>query len=67
MGIIRKTMAGGYMAMKSYFLKNKVRLWYTLCIVFLGLVDQRRGSATGEIQMLFANCTGFAIAAMLAP
>lgn len=52
---------------KQYLKKNRVRLWYMLCVAFLGLVDQRRGSATGEIQMLFTNCTGFAVAAMLIP
>jgi len=55
------------MAMKIYLSKNKIRIWYMLCFAFLGLVDQRRGSAVGEIQMLFTNCTGFAIAAMLIP
>lgn len=55
------------MTMKNFFLKNKVRFWYMICIVILGLIDQRRGSAAGEIQMLFANCTGFVIAAMLLP
>lgn len=46
---------------------TRFRLWYMLCFLLLGIIDQRRGSADGTVQMVFANCTGFAIAAMLFP
>lgn len=41
--------------------------WYALCFVFLGIIDQRRGSALGTIQMIFANLTGVVIALLLLP
>lgn len=40
---------------------------YTLLFSLLGLIDQRRGSAIGEIQMIFSNCTGLVVACMLLP
>lgn len=45
----------------------RFRLWYMLCFLLLGVIDQRRGSAEGTVQMMFVNCTGFVIAAMLLP
>ena len=30
-------------------------IWYSLCVLMLGVIDQRRGSARGDIQILFAN------------
>lgn len=50
--------------------KGKVKLykcWYAVCFVFLGIIDQRRGSASGETQMSFANLTGVVIALLLLP
>lgn len=41
--------------------------WYALCFVFLGIIDQRRGSALGTIQMLFTNLTGVVMALLLFP
>ena len=35
--------------------------------LLLGWIDQRRGSAVGEVQMLFSNLTGVVVAAMLLP
>lgn len=46
---------------------NWVRIWYMLCFFALGIIDQRRGSARGEIQMAAANTVGLVIAAMLLP
>lgn len=49
---------------------NKEKLykwWYALCFVFLGIIDQRRGSALGTIQMTFTNLTGVVIALLLLP
>lgn len=41
--------------------------WYALCFVFLGIIDQRRGSALGTIQMTFTNLTGVVMALLLLP
>lgn len=41
--------------------------WYALCFVFLGLIDQRRGSADGTVQMAFANLVGVVMAMILLP
>lgn len=38
-----------------------------MCFLFLGIIDQRRGSAVGEIQMLFSNMTGIVMALLLLP
>ena len=38
-----------------------------MCFMLLGLIDQRRGSAIGEIQMLFSNLTGIVMAMLLLP
>ncbi len=43
------------------------RLWYTVCFVLLGLIDQRRGSAEGTIQLLFVNLTGIVVWMLLIP
>lgn len=42
-------------------------LWYAVCFAFLGLIDQRRGSAEGTIQMIFVNLTGIVIWMLLIP
>lgn len=53
--------------MKKWLYNNGKVIWYTLLFAFLGLIDQRRGSAVGEVQMLFANSMGAVIALMLVP
>lgn len=53
--------------MKKWFQKNKYTIWYSLCFLFLGLIDQRRGSAKGDVQMAFANLTGVVVTCMLLP
>lgn len=52
---------------KKTAVKNKYVLWYALCFAFLGLIDQRRGSAPGAVQMAMANLTGPVLACMLLP
>ena len=46
---------------------NLYKWWYALCFVFLGIIDQRRGSALGAVQMTFANLTGVVMALLLLP
>lgn len=46
---------------------NLYKWWYALCFVFLGIIDQRRGSALGTIQMTFTNLTGVVMALLLFP
>ena len=53
--------------MKKHILEQKQKLWYMICFMFLGLIDQRRGSAVGEIQMIFSNLTGIVVALLLLP
>ena len=53
--------------MESKIIKNRVRIWYMFCFLCLGIIDQRRGSAIGQIQMTFSNLTGIVIAMMLVP
>lgn len=53
--------------MKQWAKTNKYILWYMVCFLALGWIDQRRGSALGQIQMTFANLTGVVIAFMLLP
>lgn len=53
--------------MKQRILQDKYKLWYMLCFLMLGLIDQRRGSAVGEIQMIFSNLTGIVIAMLVFP
>ncbi len=48
-------------------LRNRTRLWYMLCFALLGLIDQRRGSAPGHIQIAFADLTGIVMAGILLP
>lgn len=48
--------------------RKKLYKWlYALCFVFLGIIDQRRGSALGAIQMSFVNLTGVVMALLLLP
>lgn len=53
--------------MKSWIIKNKYKIWYMICVIFLGIIDQRRGSAVGEVQMIFSNLTGIVVALFLLP
>lgn len=53
--------------MRERIWKNRRRIWYMLCFFALGIIDQRRNSAMGGVQMTAANCTGFVLAAMLLP
>lgn len=42
-------------------------LWYAVCFSLLGLIDQRRGSAEGTLQMTFVNLTGVVVGMLLIP
>lgn len=42
-------------------------LWYASCFALLGLIDQRRGSAEGSLQMIFTNLTGIVVGMLLIP
>lgn len=53
--------------MKNWLKKNKYVIWYGLCFLLLGLIDQRRGSAAGTVQMIFSNLTGPVILLLLLP
>ena len=53
--------------MHSKTQKKLYKWWYALCFVFLGIIDQRRGSALGTVQMTFANLTGVVMALLLLP
>ena len=53
--------------MKERFYKNRFMLWYMLCFFALGVIDQRRGSAEGSIQMAATNCVGIVLSAMVMP
>lgn len=48
-------------------LNDRLKIWYMICFMLLGLIDQRRGSAVGEIQMIFSNLTGIVMAMLLLP
>lgn len=47
--------------------KYKDIIWYSLCVLFLGVIDQRRGSAPGHIQIIFANLVGVTVFLFLIP
>lgn len=53
--------------MQSAIQKNKFVFWYAACFLLLGIIDQRRGSANGDIQLMFANLVGTAAFGMLLP
>lgn len=53
--------------MHSMTKEKLYKWWYASCFVFLGIIDQRRGSALGTIQMTFTNLTGVVIALLLLP
>lgn len=46
---------------------NGKSVWYMFCVLMLGIIDQRRGSAPGDVQMMFSNGTGLVTALMLVP
>lgn len=54
-------------SLKKTIYSNRKMLWYMLCFALLGLIDQRKQSATGVVQMLFGNSTSLVIAALLIP
>lgn len=62
-----QTCPGGLGKMKKQKIMNYKRIWYMLCFLALGFIDQRRGSAVGTVQMAAANCVGIVLAAMLLP
>lgn len=53
--------------MHSMTKEKLYKWWYVLCFVFLGIIDQRRGSALGTIQITFTNLTGVVMALLLLP
>lgn len=53
--------------MREKIRRNWKRIWYMVCFLLLGLIDQRRGSAVGETQMLFAGGTGIVMALLTVP
>lgn len=53
--------------LQSVFRKNRFIIWYAACFLLLGIIDQRRGSADGYVQMMFANLVGSAAFCMLLP
>lgn len=53
--------------MHSMTKEKLYKWWYALCFVFLGIIDQRRGSALGTTQMTFANLTGVVMVLLLLP
>lgn len=52
---------------KESIKKKRYMIWYGLCALFLGIIDQRRGSASGNVQMIFANLVGVAVFMLLLP
>ena len=52
---------------QSAIQKNKFAFWYAACFLLLGIIDQRRGSANGDIQLMFANLVGTAAFGMMLP
>lgn len=53
--------------MHSMTKEKLYKWWYALCFVFLGIIDQRRGSALGTTQMTFTNLTGVVMLLLLLP
>jgi hypothetical protein len=52
---------------KQNISKNRYALWYGLCALLLGVIDQRRGSASGNVQMIFANLVGVVVFMLALP
>ena len=53
--------------LQAFWKKNRLTWWYALCFALLGFIDQRRGSAVGNVQMMMTNLTGPVLACMLLP
>ena len=49
----------------KYIKKQGKSIFYTLIILFLCIVDQRRGSAPGQVQFVFVNLAGTAICLLM--
>lgn len=60
-------MIGGASMIKNAIHAKRHMLWYMLCFFAFGVIDQRRGSASGEIQLAAANCVGLVMAGILLP
>jgi len=60
-------MKGMMSKLKNSIYSNRKMLWYMLMFALLGLIDQRKQSAPGEIQMLFGNSTALVMAGLLLP
>lgn len=50
--------------MKQKLIQGK-SIFYTLIIIFLCIVDQRRGSAAGHVQFIYINLAGIAICLLM--
>ena len=49
----------------KYIMKHAKSIFYTLIILFLCIVDQRRGSAPGQVQFIFVNLAGAAVCLLM--
>lgn len=49
----------------KYIMKHVKSIFYTLIILFLCIVDQRRGSASGQVQFIFVNLAGVAVCLLM--
>ena len=49
----------------KYMMKHVKSIFYTLIILFLCIVDQRRGSAPGQVQFIFVNLAGAAVCLLM--
>lgn len=49
----------------KYIKKQGKSIFYTLIILFLCIVDQRRGSAPGQVQFVFVNLIGAAVCLLM--
>ena len=45
--------------------KNRKKILYVLCFALLCLIDQRKGSVTGNMQLFWSNCTGLFLAPII--
>ena len=49
----------------KYIMKHIKSIFYTLIILFFCIVDQRRGSAPGQVQFVFVNLAGVAVCLLM--
>ena len=49
----------------NQLLKNKKQILYIVCVALLCLIDQRKGSVSGNMQLFWSNCTGLVIALLI--